>query len=69
MIGNGFNRDGATLIITALAVSFSAWAFFHFSGEKAWLIMLIALVIALLLDNRQLRRELKTFRKSSANSD
>ncbi len=51
--------DRLLLVTVALGAAIVAWAFFAGFGEKAFTILLGLLFVALLIDNRNLRKELK----------
>lgn len=66
MNGNGFNKDGALLIVTAMICSAAAWAFFHYGGEHAMSILLAITIVGLITDNRRLRKEVQSLRQQSS---
>ena len=56
-------KDNALLIIIALGAAIASWAFFAHSGKQAFDILMGALLIALFVDNRHLRKELNKKRQ------
>lgn len=60
MKGTGFNKDGALLILTGLVCAGLAWALFRYSDESVWTAMLAIVIAVLILDNRRLRKKVKS---------
>ena len=57
-------NDKLLLILTGIFSAAVAWAFFYFSGQNAFSIMNIVLIICLVSDNYRLRKKLKSFSQS-----
>jgi hypothetical protein len=52
-------KDRILLLVVGLVSAGLAWAFFHFLGLNAFVLMQIVVVVSLILDNRQLRKEIR----------
>lgn len=50
--------DRLQLIVAGIGFAFAAWAYFHYLQNDAWLGLMLILNLALLLENRVLRRRL-----------
>lgn len=52
-------KDALLLLLTGIACSLAAWAFWHYLGNNAFGVLNSLLVTVLAVDNFQLRRQLR----------
>jgi Flp pilus assembly protein TadB len=52
-------KDRAYLLIAAIAMSVFAWLYWHFGGKYAVGVLMSFLLVVLVVDNFQLRRQLR----------
>lgn len=52
-------NDRIVLLVSALAMSLGAWAFWHFLGEDALDVLVLVALICAIADNWRLRRVLR----------
>jgi hypothetical protein len=50
-------KDRTLLLLTAIVGSVLVWAFWHYLGMQAYVILLVIVLGELILDNRRLRKE------------
>ncbi|WKB52980.1 hypothetical protein [Eleftheria terrae] len=52
-------KDSLLLLATGLAGAVMAWAFFHYLGVYAALVLQVVVFAVLIMDNRDMRRKLR----------
>lgn len=52
-------KDALLLLVTGVAVSLAAWAFWHYLGNDAFGVLNTLFLVAAVVDNFQLRRQLR----------
>ncbi|WP_455920846.1 hypothetical protein [Pseudomonas putida] len=52
-------KDSLLLLITAVVVSFLAWAFWGHMGQEGFVLLNCVVIVSLMADNYRLRRQLK----------
>lgn len=57
-------KQAALLLIVALLISVTAWAFWRYLGQDADSVLAAILIAGLLLDNIRLRKQAKNGRKN-----
>lgn len=53
-------KDALLLLVTGIAVSSAAWAFWHYLGNDAFGVLNTIFLVATVADNIRLRRELRS---------
>ena len=52
-------RNNLLILLAAAAVAICAWAFWHYLGDDAFAAITLIALVAVVADNRRLRRELR----------
>lgn len=52
-------KDAILLLVTGVAVSLAAWAFWHYLGNDAFGVLNSLFITVLVVDNIRLRRQLR----------
>lgn len=60
-------KDDAFLLIAGIIAAAIAWAFWHFLGEQAFVVLLAIVLLGLLVDNQRLRQELSRVKQDAKN--
>jgi hypothetical protein len=52
-------KDQLMLLVAGLVAAVAVWAFWHYLGAQAGIVLAAIVFVALILDNRRLRKEVE----------
>lgn len=55
-------KDQLLLLVVGLVAAVLVWAFWHYLGAQAGIALAVIVFVALILDNRRLRKEIERLR-------
>jgi len=64
-----FSKDSFWLLFWGLAASIAAWAFWHYTGEHGFQIIIATVLISLIFDNRRMRNKIEQYEEQGNGSE